>query len=223
VLDQTANFTARAVDADGDTSAQQSFALQFDSLTPINGSAGDEALGGSASADLLNGGSGSDILWGGAGNDVLNGGDGADTLRGGAGNDQLTGGLGADVFVWHFADKGAGNAPAGDTIADFNTAAKAAGGDVLDLRDLLQGETTSATLDRYLDFAVSGGTTEIRISSAGGFVNGTYAAAAEDQRITLTGVDIRSALGLSAGASDSQIISELINRGKLLTDVPPGA
>jgi hypothetical protein len=39
----------------------------------------------------------------------------------------------------------------------------------------------------------------------------------------LSGVDIRSALGLGVGATDSQIIAELLNRGKLLTDVPGGS
>ena len=224
VLDQQTSFTAVAYDADGDTSTAQSFSLQFDSLTPINGSAGDDALGAGAGSDLLNGGAGNDVLWGGASTDTLNGGDGADSLRGGAGNDTLTGGAGADTFVWHLADKGAAGAPAVDTITDFsaNSPTNATPGDVLDLRDLLQGETSSATLDRYLDVAVSGGNTEIRISSAGSFTGGTYASGAEDQRIMLTGVDIRAALGLSNTATDATIINELITRGKLLTDVPPG-
>ena len=91
-----------------------------------------------------------------------------------------------------------------------------------DLRDLLQGETTSATLDRYLDFNINGSNTEIRISSSGGFTDGAYALGAEDQRIVLQGVDIRAALGLGGAASDNQIIAELINRGKLITDAPPG-
>jgi len=38
----------------------------------------------------------------------------------------------------------------------------------------------------------------------------------------LDGVDLRASLGLGAGATDNQIIAELINRGKLVTDVPPG-
>ena len=93
---------------------------------------------------------------------------------------------------------------------------------MLDLRDLLQGETTSATLDPYLDYNVNGGNTEIRISSSGGFTGGAYDLGAEDQRIVLQGVDIRAALGLGGAANDNQIIAELINRGKLVTDVPPG-
>ncbi|MDH4060132.1 MAG: type I secretion C-terminal target domain-containing protein [Aquincola sp.] len=135
----------------------------------------------------------------------------------------LTGGLGADTFEWKLGDRGTVGSPAIDTVADFDSKAPASGGDILDLRDLLQGETTSASLEQYLDFSVSGGSTTIRISSTGGFAGGTYAAGSEDQRIVLTGVDIRAALGLAGTATDSQIISELINRGKLLTDVPAGS
>jgi len=127
------------------------------------------------------------------------------------------------VFTWRLADKGAVGTPSLDHVTDFNSTAPTSGsGDVLDLRDLLQGETASATLDRYLDFNVVGGNTEIRISSSGGFTGGTYAAGSEDQRIVLDGVDIRATLGLGVAATDSQIIAELINRGKLVTDVPPG-
>jgi Ca2+-binding RTX toxin-like protein len=181
----------------------------------INAGGGDDILVGTNLADALNGGSGHDRLDGGGGNDVLNG---------GAGNDTLSGGAGADTFAWKLADRGANGTPAVDHIKDFDSSTPASGnGDVLDLRDLLQNETTSATLDRYLDFNVSGGNTEIRISSSGAFTNGNYASGSEDQRIVLDGVDIRATLGLAGTATDSQIIAELINRGKLVTDVPPGS
>ena len=97
------------------------------------------------------------------------------------------------------------------------------GGDVLDLRDLLSGETP-ATLDRFLDFNVVAGatpTTEIRISSSGGFSGGTYNSAAQDQRIVLEGVDIRASLGLAANASANLILQALIDRSKLLVDSGP--
>ena len=189
----------------------------------LNGNDGNDLLYGSAGDDTLNGGNGNDVLNGGAGNDILSGGAGNDLLIGGAGNDTLTGGAGADVFAWRFADRGAAGTPAVDQVTDFNSTPPASGsGDVLDLRDLLQGETTSLTLDRYLDFNVSGGNTEIRISSSGGFTGGGYVSGTEDQRIVLQGVDIRASLGLTGSATDFQIIAELINRGKLVTDVPPG-
>jgi Ca2+-binding RTX toxin-like protein len=199
-LDQTIGLQVQGVDGDGDATALQSLALRFDSVTPITGTAAADAIGGGTGADVLNGGGGNDLI------------------SGGAGSDTLTGGTGADTFAWHLSDKGVAGAPTLDHVTDFNGATPASGdGDVLDLRDLLQGETT-ATLENYLDFSVSGGTTTLRISSSGGFAGGTYAAGAEDQRIELTGVDIRSALGLGGSATDTQIIDELINRGKLLTD-----
>jgi hypothetical protein len=185
-------------------------------------------MAGGAGNDVISGGAGNESITGNNGNDRIDGGAGNDIISGGAANDILTGGLGADTFEWKFADRGALGGPSSgaatpiDTITDFNAATPASGGDILDLRDLLQGETASATLDRYLDFNVSGGNTEIRISSTGAFAAGTYASGAEDQRIVLTGVDIRTSLGLAGGATDAQIIAELINRGKLLTDVPPG-
>ena len=189
----------------------------------LNGQGGNDRLYGNAGNDTLNGGAGNDWLYGGAGSDVLDGGTGNDLIAGGAGSDTLTGGSGADVFAWRFSDRGASGTPAVDHITDFNSATPASGnGDALDLRDLLQGETASATLDRYLDFNVNAGSTEIRISSSGGFTGGAYASASEDQRIVLDGVDIRATLGLAGTATDLQIIAELINRGKLITDVPPG-
>jgi VCBS repeat-containing protein len=212
----------------------------------LNGSAGADTLNGTATADLLSGGAGADVLNGGTGNDrllggaaddilngnagddVLDGGDGADHLVGGAGSDRMSGGLGADVYEWRLADAGAAGAPPVDRISDFNVAAVGAGGDVLDLRDLLQGETASATLDRYLDFDTISvpGSTVIHVSSSGAFTTDAQWSAAqgsaEDQRIVLEGVDLRASLGFGGTGSDSQIIAELVNRGKLLTDVPPG-
>ena len=58
----------------------------------------------------------------------------------------------------------------------------------------------------------------IRISTTGGFANGTSAAASEDERITRQGVDLRSTFGLGAGASDNQLIQELLTRRKRATD-----
>ena len=38
--------------------------------------------------------------------------------------------------------------------------------------------------------------------------------------MVLTGVDVRTAIGLTTAATDSQIIQELLNRGKLIADGP---
>jgi T1SS-143 domain-containing protein len=183
----------------------------------ISGMGGDDRLYGNAGSDTLDGGAGNDALYGGSGNDILIGGAGNDRLHGGAGNDTLTGGSGADVFMWQLADKGTAGTPAVDTITDFNLAAPSAGGDQLDLRDLLQGENTGAgtgNLGNYLHFTVSGGTTTIQISSSGGF-SGGYSAAAVDQTIVLQSADLSLGGTLT---SDQQIIQDLLNKSKLVVD-----
>jgi len=53
---------------------------------------------------------------------------------------------------------------------------------------------------------------------AHGDFTGSNVAAATDQTITLSGVNLATSMGLSASATDAQIITELLNRGKLVTD-----
>ncbi|MBB1520845.1 calcium-binding protein [Aquipseudomonas guryensis] len=67
-------------------------------------SAGNDALTGYVSADVIDGGHGDDFLWGQAGDDQLLGGAGSDQLYGGSGNDTLDGGVGDDRL-----DGGEGN------------------------------------------------------------------------------------------------------------------
>ncbi|MFO1221326.1 MAG: Calx-beta domain-containing protein, partial [Burkholderiaceae bacterium] len=179
-----------------------------DSLTGRNGH---DMIFGGAGNDTLNGGNGNDYLHGGAGNDALNGGAGNDLLIGGQGNDTMTGGSGSDVFRWQLGDAGAPGSPAADTVADFSNAA---GGDMLDLRDLLVGES-NGNLSDYLHFTTAGGNTTISISTTGAFSSG-FSSGAVDQTITLTGVNL-----VGSFSSDQQIIQDLLQRGKLLTD--PGA
>ncbi|TAK90060.1 MAG: type I secretion C-terminal target domain-containing protein, partial [Burkholderiaceae bacterium] len=149
-------------------------------------------------------------------NDTLTGNALSNVLIGGAGNDTLTGGAGADVFQWRLGDQGSVGAPASDTVTDFNSASFAAGGDALNLRDLLQGEnhlgTDPGNLSNYLHFSVSGGTTTVHISHTGAF-SGGFNAANDTQTITLTGVDLVGGL-----ASDAAVIANLLNNGKLITD-----
>jgi Ca2+-binding RTX toxin-like protein len=208
LVSQTTGLSFTAVDADGDGTAPQALALTFDTDgTLVAGATGGHALAGGSGADMLTGGASADHLVGGGGSDVL------------------TGGLGADVFQWHLSDRGTAGALPTDRITDFNGVSRANGGDVLDLRDLLQGEQqggglTAGNLEQYLDFSVVNGSTEIRISSTGQFANGNHVASAEDQRITLQSVDIRSALGLGGGATDTQIIESLLKQDKLVVDAP---
>ncbi len=175
----------------------------------LTGTAGSDRLYGYAGDDVLAAGAGDDLIRAGAGNDQLSGGDGNDILIGSAGNDILIGDLGSDVFRWELADQGSANAPAVDVVFDFETAA---GADVLDLRDLLQNEfhmgSDVGNLDSFLHFTTSGGNTIIDVKPTG--VGGSVT-----QEIVLYGVDLshNGALG-----SDAQIIQNLLQNGKLLTD-----
>ncbi|TCJ16325.1 retention module-containing protein [Parasulfuritortus cantonensis] len=168
--------------------------------------------------DVLVGNGGNDRLYGGGDRDWLIGGAGDDKLEGGAGNDLLEGGLGSDTFTWRLADPGSAGSPAEDVVTDFGKA----DGDVLNLADLLQGETHGAddygNLDQYLDVTTDGaGNTVIRVSSTGGFTGGTYDAAAEDQRIVLQNVDLYDQYGVSHG-QDAELIKVMLKQGGLVTD-----
>jgi Ca2+-binding RTX toxin-like protein len=198
----------------------------------IDGTFLDEILIGGAKADTINGGAGNDILIGGAGNDKLNGGDGNDILVGGSGNDTLSGGLGADVFKWSLGDQ---NASAVDHVTDFNTATIATGGEVLDLRDLLQGEHSGAvmhgtalsgSLDQFLKFEMSGSTLVLDV------MHDAVNSNAVTQKIVLdniTGSTLDAAKASLAHAIDStftgtsindaELLKKLVDTGHLKTDV----
>ena len=156
---------------------------------------------------------------GNGGKDVLVGGAGRDILVGGSGNDTLTGGADGDVFAWRFSDAGTAGAPAVDHITDFATALPPKGGDALDLRDLLQGEhagTGSYNLDQFLHVTLEGGSTVVRVSTAGDFSATDASAGTETQRIVLDNVDLFARLG--SGATEQQVIAKLLEQGKLLVD-----
>ncbi len=184
----------------------------------ITGGTGKDQIYGDDGNDILSGNDGDDYISGGAGNDIINGGLGADVILGGAGNDTLTGGsMGVvDTFRWELADRGTTSAPATDVITDFDPAAAGSGGDVLDLRDLLSGEShtgvDSGNLASYLHFEVVGANTVIHISDNGGFSNG-FSPAKDVQKITLTGVDL-----VTGFADDQAIIQNLLTNNKLITD-----
>lgn len=97
-------------------------------------------LGGEAEGDKLSGienvvGSFfNDLLTGSAGANSLSGGVGNDTIAGGSGADSMSGGPGSDAFVFGgLAEAATGT----DVITDFRAAAPAAGGDRLDISDLV--------------------------------------------------------------------------------------
>lgn len=195
-----------------------------------------------AEAINLNGNAANNRLGGTGGDNALNGGDGNDFLVGGAGNDLMTGGVGADVFAWRFAEGGAVGSPTVDTITDFDygggnssieldgNGQPLGGGDVLDLRDLLQGEHTSvgglglpanevqlANLTNYIDVEVSGGNTVLHISSNGGFTGGAYDPLAEDERIVLQNTDLYAATGITSG-DENGLLQTLIKNGTMIVD-----
>jgi Ca2+-binding RTX toxin-like protein len=200
------------------TPLQSSILMGRDGNDVLTAGSGGSHLYGNSGNDILNGGKGNDLLHGGAGNDTITGGDGADTLIGGAGSDVITGGLGADVFAFHLADPGTTSARAQDTIKDFSTTQ----GDVLDLRDLLQGETTvTTTLDNYLSFDTTStsGTTIIKVSpSGGGFGGGLFNPSTETERIVLEGINLRTDLGLAGNSTDAQVIAKLLEKKALVVD-----
>jgi len=189
-------------------------------------------IDGGAGNDHITGGTANDMLKGGTGNDVLGGGAGNDVLIGGKGDDTLTGGLGHDVFRWQLGDAGSAGTPAHDVISDFDNASFS--GDVLDLRDLLAGETHAANsyslpssiggtnaltttpdhgnLASFLHFSTSGSDTVVSISTTGGF-SGGFNNGAVDQVVTLTGVNL-----VGSFTSDNQVLDDLLKRGKLVTD-----
>jgi len=174
------------------------------------GTSGHDRITGTDGRDTISGGEGNDQLNGGAGNDKLDGGNGDDTLIGGAGNDTMTGGAGIDTFQWSLADKGTTTNPAKDVITDFKTGV---GGDVLDLRDLLQGENSS-NLSQYLHFTASGNDTLVQISSSGAFNStASNAGTVTDQTILLKDVQMSS-----LGSTDQQVITELL-KNNLKTDL----
>ena len=83
--------------------------------TGTEGTAANDLIVGTSSADTLNGGGGNDALYGLEGDDTLEGGSGNDFLAGGPGTDTMTGGASCDVFAFDPAGDG-------DVITDFDPA-----------------------------------------------------------------------------------------------------
>ncbi|MEH6516943.1 MAG: DUF5801 repeats-in-toxin domain-containing protein, partial [Halioglobus sp.] len=121
------------------------------------------------------------------------------------GDDDLAGMIGqTDVFAWKLADsldESGGN----DTITNFTVADN----DVLDLRDLLQGEN-EANLDDYLQ-VTSNGTDTVTIDVSSGGDAPTF-----DQTITISSVELAEDL---LGMSSSDAIAQMLANQQIITDL----
>ncbi|MBI3713650.1 MAG: type I secretion C-terminal target domain-containing protein, partial [Burkholderiales bacterium] len=226
--DLTIGVTTTSTEPNASSATSSSQNLTFTILSGMGADGYDHLNGGNVGTsgtpdnnNTINGGSNNDWIDGGVGNDTISGGSGNDVLIGGQGNDNLTGGAGADTFKWSLSDNGTTASPAVDTVTDFGTAAYTSGGDRLDLRDLLTGES-AATLDKFVHFNYDSatGNTTIYISVTGAFTAGNGVATNptnvtnnDVQQIVLSGVNLTSGF-----TTDLQVINDLIAKGKLITD-----
>ena len=136
----------------------------------------------------------------------------------GSGNHTVSDGVGVDTFKWTLASNGNSSAATTTTISNFDLADHASGGSALDLKDLLQGENHASgigNLTSYLHFSQSGSDTTVHVSASGGFANST---AGDTVDIVLKGVSLADLGGGLGHTSDTQIIQNLLNHGKLITD-----
>ncbi len=211
------NYNVIATDGDNDAVAGQlGITLTRDAITTtgdnLTGTVGDDVLIGTSANSTLSGGDGNDVLAGNSGNDSLTGGNGNDILIGGAGSDNMTGSAGSDTFKWNNGDQGSGAAPT-DTVTDFNTAAVASGGDVLNLKDLLVLENHTVgngNLGSFLSFAQTGADVTLTVHSQG-------AAGPVDQTIVLQNTSMTALAGANT-ADSAGVIANLLSQGKLITD-----
>ena len=187
-LDGEWSTTFNAPAGDGDyqitTSDLAGNISQSITATVKSGTIGNDLLGGEV--EKIN------ILRGLAGNDILVGKELDDILAGGRGSDTLTGGRGSDTFVFHASEDGE------DHITDFNLADK----DVLDLRDLLEGENTG-NIDDYLTLNFENGNTTITIDKDGS------GSSLKMTNIVLHGVNL----------TETDALNELIASGHILIDL----
>ncbi|MGA6878533.1 Ig-like domain-containing protein [Acinetobacter sp. AND/436] len=178
-------------------------------------------------ADKIYGGNEGDHLYGGNGNDLIMGNEGDDYIIGGRGHDILYGGEGSDTFRWEKGDQVMTIGIATDIIKDFNADSAVLGGDILDLKGLLNGGGRlgfmPGNLTNYLHFSYDevNDQTIIQISTEGEFVGGYQEASHThlvDQVIVLEGVNLFKSTPSQTTAdlhSDYEVIQNLIAQGKL--------
>uniref|UniRef100_UPI000369B0E9 type I secretion C-terminal target domain-containing protein n=1 Tax=unclassified Thioalkalivibrio TaxID=2621013 RepID=UPI000369B0E9 len=138
------------------------------------------------------------VFEGSSDSDVIIGTDDDDILIGGGGDDILTGGAGDDIFRWNAGDEGTSDAPANDVVTDFGN-----GDNVLDLKDLLQGESEENIAD-YIIAEQEGADTKLYVNSQGGLNGDTDNA---NQVITLKDVQY-----------SDDIVKDMLDSGQLTID-----
>ncbi|EXJ11073.1 Serralysin C precursor [Nitrincola nitratireducens] len=143
-----------------------------------------------------------EVFRGDEGDNTIVGGSGNDLIIGGQGNDILFGGEGDDVFKWELNDQGSVGAPAVDVVKDFSI-----GNNVLDLKDLLSGESES-TINDFILAEQDGNSTVLFIKTDGGLLGNPENA---DQKIVLEGVQMN-------GESSAEFLNDLISKGMLNID-----
>ncbi|NYT64346.1 type I secretion C-terminal target domain-containing protein [Alcaligenaceae bacterium] len=208
--------TAETVESGGGASSgtvEGSFDVKITDQAPTEGT---------DDPDIIVGNDSINELFGGKGNDIIYGGKGDDTLIGGQGDDILIGGDGNDTFKWIAGDDLTDDGrPAVDTILDFGlSTSDSNGNDILDLADLLEGESyvrdadgkvISSNLDQYLSFEQVGSDTVISVNTTGKSADGT------SQKIILKDVGMADLAGIDNPTS-TDIINNLIAQGKLIVD-----
>ncbi len=122
----------------------------------------------------------------------------------------LAGTPGNDVFEWSLGDGGVTH----DVIRDFGTGEDGRGRDVLDLRDLLDGEQ-NGELTQYLHFSTAlndqgQADTVIHVQTQGGLAAD---GSGYNHQITIENVDL-----VGAATDQAQLIQNLIQEGRLRVD-----
>jgi Ca2+-binding RTX toxin-like protein len=160
LADGSLAVSVRATDDDGNTATVQGASITLDttSTPPPPGSlvgteADDELKDGGGSTSIFGFG-GNDRLFGNGGDDIIYGGAGDDFLRGDAGNDRLVGGSGADTLRGQDgADDFVFTLESLDGSTDRIDGFSAAGGDSIDLREIVSGfGWTAAEAGSHLSF-----------------------------------------------------------------------
>lgn len=148
------------------------------------------------------------------------------TIHSTPGPDVMTGHDGTDVFTWHLNDAHLPNSAEPNSLDEVRgfelVSPRFQGGDVLDLRDLLQGEHAAGggeALSRFISVeTLPTMSTVLNISTGGHFDGSLSQSDWQDHSILMHGIDLRAGLGLAASASSADVINALLKQGNLLVD-----